>query len=184
MNSREIKMKFKHALLAAFFVLLSTALEAAVLFDSTANPIFDFDVVTSSPSIHASFSTGDQQNQLTELKLLWRRDNIAAGTVDISIREDEQRQPGNRLDTLASVDLGLLPAGQQWLVIQLKGATPLPANTRYWLDITATGAAGSLAYSRKHEGQGVTAEYYKNAYGLHANTATGPYIFRLEGAAK
>jgi hypothetical protein len=82
--------------------LLSTELEAAVLFDSTANPIFDFDVVTSSPSIHASFSTDDQQTQLTELKLLWRRDNIAAGTVDISIREDEQRQPGNKLDTLAS----------------------------------------------------------------------------------
>jgi hypothetical protein len=175
-------MIFKRAVFRlAFFFFASTALEAGVLFDSTANPIFDFDVVTSSPSIHASFSTGDQQTQLTELKLLWHRDNIAPGTVVISIREDQQRQPGNKLETSVSADLGLSPAGQQWLVIQLKGTTPLSANTRYWLDMTATGAAGSFAYSRKHEGQGVTAEYYKNAYGLHANTATGPYIFRLEG---
>lgn len=177
-------MNFRRAVLrTVFFFFVSTALEAGVLFDSTVNPIFAFDVVSSSPSIHASFSTGAQQTQLTELKLLWRRDKMAAGTVDISIREDQQSQPGHKLETLASADIGLSPMGQQWLVIQIKGTKALSANTRYWLEITATGAAGSIAYSRKHEGLGVLTEYYKNAYGLRANTETGPYIFRLEGAA-
>ncbi|MFZ4708960.1 MAG: choice-of-anchor R domain-containing protein [Zwartia sp.] len=176
-------MNFRRTVLrAAFFFFVSTVLNAEVLFDSTVNPIFAFDVVSSSPSIHASFSTGAQPTQLTELKLLWRREKMAAGTVDISIHEDQQSQPGHKLETVASADVGLLPVGQQWLVIQIKGTKALSANTRYWLEITATGAAGSIAYSRKHKGSGALTEFYKNAYGLRANSETGPYIFRLEGA--
>ena len=74
-------------------------------------------------------STGAQQTQLTELKLLWRRDKIAAGTVDISIREDQQSQPGNKLETLASVDLGLSPVAK-WMLAQLSHIRVSP--TRHW----------------------------------------------------
>lgn len=162
----------------------TSAIKPVVVFDATVNKPLGWDIVPEGGwqgIIYASFSTGVQQIKLTKLTLLWKRDNKAAGTVNISIAINDDNKPGDKLETLASANIGMLPVGQQWIVIRLNGTHVLSANTRYWLEITGTGAPGSIAYSRHHEGVGALTEFYKNAYGLHPNRATGPYVLRLEG---
>jgi len=82
-------MNFRRAVLrTVLFFFVSTALKAGVLFDSTVNPIFAFDVVSSSPSIHASFSTGARQETsrlnkdslISGLSLLTLGTGVLAGT--------------------------------------------------------------------------------------------------------
>jgi hypothetical protein len=168
-------------LFASFVFLISAPLHAEVLFDSTNNPIFDLDTVNADAKLKASFTTNENPLRLSSLTLRWRKNPGQKGIVRILLLENQNGLPGLVLEDLASVDADTLTVGDQWLTIPLKNAEDLKNNTRYWLDITATGESGAMAYSREHHGQGVEAESYLNNYGLHRNTETGPYIFKLEG---
>ncbi len=168
-------------LFAGLVFLISAPIQAEVLFDSTANPIFDLDPVSTGVKLNASFLTGDRPIRLTNLTLRWRRDLAQTGSIHILLLDDKNMHPGSLLADLALVDARALPTSDQWLSIPIKNEQELTEKTRYWIEITATGPAGSMAYSREHGGQGVATESYLNMYGLHRNTETGPYIFKLVG---
>lgn len=97
---------------------------------------------------------------------------------------DNSGRPGSLRDNLALVDSRALPTSEQWLSIRLTNEKMLTRQTRYWIQVTATGPAGSMAYSREHSGQSVATESYLNMYGFHRNTETGPYIFKLVALEK
>ncbi len=178
-------MKISASILSILFtilvLLISAPLHAEVLFDSTDNPIFDLDTVNADVKLKASFTTNESQIRLSSLTLRWRKNLGQKGIIQIILLDNKNGLPGAILDNLASVDADRLTVGDQWLTIPLKNAKELKKNTRYWIEITSTGESGSVAYSREHRGLGVEAESYLNNYGLHRNTETGPYIFKLEG---
>jgi len=161
--------------------LISIPLQARVLFDSTAHSISDLDPVSSDFKISASFTTHEQPIRLTFLTLPWRRDLEHTGNIHIHLLEDKNGYPGPVLDSLATADVRTLALGDQWLTIPLKNTKELTAKTRYWIEITATGASGFIAYSREKIGEGIATESYLNTFGLRRNIETGPYIFKLEG---
>ncbi len=169
------------ALFASLILLISAPASAEVLFDSTANPTFELDTVNASVRLRASFTTNERPLHLSVLTLRWKRNLGQDGSIRIFLLDNKDGLPGAVLDDLATLDARGLTAGDQWLAIPLKNAHELKKNTRYWIEITSTGETGSMAYSRQHHGQGVEAESYLNMYGLHRNTETGPYIFKLEG---
>jgi hypothetical protein len=154
---------------------------ADVLFDSSSDPVFDLDPVTDEVTLNASFSTNEHPIALKGVKLLWRRGQNENGLIRLNLLRDNNATPGPKLEMLAEIDSGALPTGDQWLTVPVKIEKTLDAKTRYWIQIKATAASGAMAYSRKHEGYGVQSEYYLNMYGLHRNSETGPYIFKIEG---
>jgi len=168
-------------LFASFVFLISVPLHAEVLFDSTDNPIFDLDTVNADVKLKASFTTNESQLRLSSLTLRWRKNLGQKGIIRILLLDNKNELPGVALEDLATVDADTLTVGDQWLTIPLKNAEGLKKNTRYWIEIAATGESGAMAYSRQHHGVGVQSESYLNNYGLHRNTETGPYIFKLEG---
>jgi hypothetical protein len=115
------------------------------------------------------------------LTVRWQKDSNLSGNIHILLLEDKNEYPGSVLDNLATVDAHTLALGEQWLTVPFKNTKELSANTRYWIEISATGDPGSIAYSREKVGHGIATESYLNRYGLHRNTETGPYIFKLEG---
>ena len=171
-------------LLAGSVFLISVPLKAETLFDSTTNPIFGLDPVSDGIKIAASFSTGNGPVRLSNLTLRWRRDSAQTGDIRILLLNDNNGRPGSVLNNLALIDSRTLPTGDQWLSIPIKNEKALKEKNRYWIEITASGSAGFVAYSRERNGQGVATESYVNMYGLHRNTETGPYIFKLTSFEK
>ena len=171
-------------LFAGSAFLISLPIQAEVLFDSTANPIFGLDPVSDGVKLNASFLTGDQPVRLSHLTLRWHRDLEQIAAIRILLLNDNSGRPGSLRDNLALVDSRALPTSEQWLSIRLTNEKTLTRQTRYWIQVTATGPAGSMAYSREHSGQGVATESYLNMYGFHRNTETGPYIFKLVALEK
>lgn len=141
--------------------------------------MFGVDPVGSGIALNASFSSPSWPIELTEIRLLWQRGADNKGVIDVFLLSDLNAKPGKRLYKLASANAESLPIGEQWLVLPLNLNTPLSPKTRYWIEVTASAPAGSLAYSRSHLGDGVAGEAYLNSYGLHQNSVTGPYIFKI-----
>lgn len=142
-------------LLTGSVFLISVPLKAETLFDSTTNPIFGLDPVSDGIKIAASFSTSNGPIRLSNLTLRWRRDSAQTGDIRILLLNDNDGRPGSVLDNLDLVDSRTLATGEQWLSIPIKNEKALKEKTRYWIEITASGSAGSVAYSREHNGQGV-----------------------------
>ena len=168
-------------LFAGLVFLVSIPIQARVLFDSTSNSIFSLDPVSTEFKVSASFITHEQPIHLTILTVRWRKDIEQTGDIHILLLGDKNGYPGSVLDSLASVETRALALGDQWLTIPIQNTTALKAQTRYWIAITATDAAGFVAYSREKVGKGIATESYLNNFGLHRNADTGPYIFKLEG---
>ena len=146
-------MKTKNLIITTLFAglvfLISIPSQARVLFDSTANSIFDLDPVSADFTIYSSFITNNQPIHLTFLTLRWRKEQEHTGNIHIVLLEDKNGYPGPVLDNLAVTNSSTLVLGDQWLTIPLKSTNELNAKTRYWIGITATGASGLLAYSRE-----------------------------------
>jgi hypothetical protein len=181
-SSKTIFRTFLNGLIFTAFIVSGIGLlHADVLFDSSSDPVFDLDPVTAGVTLNASFSTKEYPIALKEVKLRWRRGQNENGLILLNLLNDNNATPGSKLAMLAEIDSGALPIGDQWLTIPINIKKVLNAHTRYWIQIQATGPSGAMAYSKDHQGYGVKSEYYLNMYGLHRNSVTGPYIFRIEG---
>ena len=167
-------------ILAAVFSYGWISAYSETLFDSTSNPVFDYDSVTDGVVIQSSFSTLSDPVELTKLTLKWVRKADDRGVVLVTLLADNSGFPGATIEIMSLFDVNAYPVTQSWLILPINKLNPLLARTRYWIEIRASSAAGAIAYSRQHKGVGVIGEAYKNMYGLNQNVKTGPYILRLE----
>ncbi len=165
----------------AFTLSIATPGWGETLFDSTSNPVFDFEKVDQNVAFNASFSTPSNPTVLRDITLLWRKGSNENGLILINLLNDNKSSPGHAMEKLGEVNAGELPIGEQFITIPIKSKIPLNAKTRYWIQIRVTAESGALAYARQHEGYGVVNEYYLNSFGRHQNRETGPYLFKVVG---
>lgn len=171
--------KFFNLAVAALF--LASSAQGDVLFDSTSNKIFDFESINQNIIFNASFSTPNYPIELKDVILLWRRNVNESGFIRVYLLSDKNATPGDVIGELSVINSKELPVGEQFLAVPLKNNYFLNSKTRYWIKIQASDSPGALAYARQHKGHGVVDELYLNMYGLHKNSDTGPYLFRING---
>ena len=177
-------MKFKNSLIFFYFavaILIAKPAQGVVLFDSTSNPVFDYESINQNIIFNASFSTPDYPIELRDISLLWRRGVNENGLIRIDLLSDKNSTPGKVISELSFINSTELPIGKQVLAVSLRYKVLLNPETRYWIRIRASGSPGALAYSRHHGGYGVAGEFYLNMYGFHKNSETGPYLFKVNG---
>ena len=165
----------------AILLGIATPSWGETLFDSTPNPVFDFEKVDQNVAFNASFSTPGYPIALRDISLLWRKGRDENGIILINLLSDIKASPGIFMEKLGEVNAGELPMGEQFISIPIKNKIPLNAKTRYWIQIRVTAESGALAYARQHQGYGVINEYYLNSFGRHRNSETGPYLFKVMG---
>jgi hypothetical protein len=177
-------MDFPLRALAVATTLLTAASDnAVVLFDSTADPGYGFDTISNAVPLNASFSTPGVSVALTDVKLLLRKSLPGSGTINVALLSDSQAAPGPLLENIGRVESSGLSSDARLVEIRVVSPRVLSANTRYWIDVSGAGNAGEWAYSHSHNGSGITSEFYKNGFGLHADMETGPYIMRVNAVA-
>ena len=175
---------YKHSKIIYFLAItLCIAMPSwgETLFDSTLNPVFDFENVDQNVAFNASFSTPSYPIVLRDITLVWRKGPNENGLILVNLVNDKNVSPGHLMEKLGEVNSGALPIGEQFITIPIKNKIPLNANTRYWIQIRVTAESGALAYARQHQGYGVIDEYYLNSFGRHQNSETGPYLFKVVG---
>ena len=165
----------------AITLCIATPIWGETLFDSTSNPVFDFENVDQNVAFNASFSTSSYPMVLRDITLLWRKGRNENGLIIVNLLNDNNASPGHVMENLGEVNAGELPIGEQSITIPAKNKIPLNSKTRYWIQIRVTKESGALAYARQHEGYGVINEYYLNSFGRHRNSETGPYLFKVVG---
>lgn len=181
-SKKLVKKKIIGSLIYSALIIVGVeCVNAEVLFDSSSNPVFDFDLVNNGVALNASFSTVDHPTNLNLVHLYWKRGANESGLINLNLLGDNKGVPGAQLEVLGEIDATSLPIGDQWIVFPIKPKKLLLAKTRYWIQVKSISTPGSMAYSREHHGYGVKSEYYLNMYGLHQNSETGPYLFKIEG---
>lgn len=165
----------------AIILCIATSSFGEVLFDSTSNPVFDFENVDRNIAFNVSFSTPSYPLVLKDITLLWRKGRNEDGLILVNLVNDNNTSPGYVIEKLGVVNTRKLPIGEQFITIPIKSKIPLNAKTRYWIQIRVTAESGALAYARQHQGYGVINEYYLNSFGRHRNSETGPYLFKVMG---
>ena len=178
-------MKFKNSLFILYFavvaILIAKPAQGVVLFDSTSNPVFDYESINQNIIFNASFSTPNYSIELRDISLQWRRGVSENGLIRIDLLSDINSTPGDVISELSLINSRELPVGEQFLAVPLKNKVLLNPETRYWIRIRASDSPGALAYSRHYGGLGTAEEFYLNMFGFHKNSETGPYLFRVEG---
>ena len=177
----KFKSYIKNFYLASIILFVASSARAEVLFDSTSNPVFDYEAINQNIVFNASFTVPNYPMELKALTLLWQRGAQESGLIHIYILGDKNSTPGDVIEEISVINSKELPIGKQVLNVPLRNKIILNPQFRYWIKIQASDSPGALAYARQHGGYGVANEYYLNTYGLHKNSVTGPYLFRVDG---
>ncbi len=89
-----------------------------------------------------SFSTGSAPFLLGNVQLLLSGDG-AAGTLTVDLLSDSNTSPGSVLDTIGTLNTGLLTSTPTVFAFTPPPGIILSPNTRYWLQVTGSGAVMS-----------------------------------------
>ena len=139
-----------------------------------------------------SFSTGSNNFFLNDLQLALAVDNpTTGGTVTISLLSDSGSSPGATLATLGVVNDSALSAYTPTTVdFPLSTAIDLAANTRYWIEVSATNdSSAGWSYTADTTGIGVAGEFNANSFQVYSNSGdpglaliNNPYQLQINGA--
>lgn len=122
-----------------------------------------------------SFSTGGTSITLTDVKV-----DLGTGFLDpsatVSLLGDNSTSPGSLISTLGNVNVSGAAT-----VYDLSGLSlSLAANTRYWIEVSATDSSIIWPWSTDTSGTGVGSEYFYYQNGVFPNTE-GPYLMEVSG---
>jgi len=121
-----------------------------------------------------SFSTGSSDFLLTDVQLaLTVNDPTTTGTVTVSLVSDNATSPGATLITLGTISDSALSAYTPATVDFAQAtAIDLAANTRYWVEVSATAdSSAGWSYTADTSGTGVANEYNANSFWVYNNSA-------------
>ena len=160
---------------AAAFAICSMPAQATILYDNLSAPINAGDTVAGFGPLADSFSTGGTSITLTDVKV-----NLETGVNDpsatVSLLGDNSTSPGSLISTLGNVNVSGGPT-----VCDLSGLSlSLAANTRYWIEVSATDSSILWPWSTDTSGIGVPSEYFYNSSGVNSNSG-GPYLMEVSG---
>ena len=170
----------KHSWLILYVALVSLPAFGAesVFFDSTADPIADFDLIGKFGPLAFSFTTGATDSTLADVKVnLWGTGG-GTGSVTVALYSNNPTgpQPASSLASIGTVNDTTIPAGNLLVDLPVSAMVPLTANTRYWIVLsTANNSVLGLNWSDTNSGTGVAAEFNIYDGKTYANS-TGPFL--------
>ncbi len=146
---------------------------AAILFDNLASTPFSTlngdDPFSLGPQ-GDSFSTGPSSIMLDDVQLLLSGDGTL-GTITVDLLSDHSRAPGSVLATIGTMSTGLLTSTPTVFDFTPPPGVILSPNTRYWLQVTGSGAtmsdrgdqgaAWDIQYPYGSNGIGETGEFFE-----------------------
>ena len=134
-----------------------------------------------------SFSTGASVFSLTDVQLALTVDNpTTTGTVTVSLLSDNATSPGTTITTLGTINDSALSAYTPATVdFPLVTAIALAANTRYWVEVSATAdSSAGWSYTADTAGTGVANEYNANSFWIYNNNPyNGANQLQVNGSA-
>lgn len=90
----KFKSYIKNFYLASIILFVASSARAEVLFDSTSNPVFDYEAINQNIVFNASFTVPNYPMELKALTLLWQRGAQESGLIHIYILGDKNSTPG------------------------------------------------------------------------------------------
>jgi|GEM_PF-1088349 hypothetical protein len=140
-----------------------------------------------------SFSTGSSAFSLTDVQLaLTVDDPTTTGTVTVSLLSDSFTSPGATIATLGTINDSALTAYTPATVdFSQTTAIDLTANTRYWVEVSATvDSSAGWSYTADTTGTGVANEFNANSFQVYSNSGdptqvliNAPYQLQVNGVA-
>jgi hypothetical protein len=133
-----------------------------------------------------SFATGTSTFLLTDVQLaLTVNDPSSTGSVTVSLLSDSSTSPGAIIAILGTINDSALSAYTPAIVdFSQATAIDLAANTRYWVEVSATSdSSAGWSYTADTSGVGVAAEYNANSFWVYNNLPTdSPYQLQVNGS--
>lgn len=172
--------------LALLLLTLSAAAHAATLYDNigAASGGGDSPAAINFGPLAISFSSGPDPFGLTDVQLLLSGDNTGAGSFSVNLLSDDATNPGTVLTSFGSLSDSSLSFTPGTFSFALGATYSLSANTRYWLQLSATNDSSvNWSYSSDTTGFGVAGEYYANAVVVfdNASNPNSPYQAQING---
>jgi hypothetical protein len=124
-----------------------------------------------------SFSTGASPFDFTSLTVLLDG-TASSGTITAYLLADSSTSPGAVLETIGEIDESVITGSPTQYTLDT--SFTLSADTRYWIELTATDNAAGWDWSNDVSGPGVASQYYSNyekgdIVRVFPNSPTGPY---------
>ncbi len=191
-------MRFRKELIFGLALLPAVNVSADEIYDSLTGPASvtaGYNLINNANfgPLADSFSTGSADFLLNDVQLaLTASDPTSAGAITISLYTDAGTSPGSLIANLGSVNDSALSAYTPATVdFPLASSIDLSANTRYWIEASATDSSSAgWSYTTDVSGLGVASEYNANSFQVYANSGdpnvaliNDPYQLQVNGVS-
>lgn len=160
--------------------LISVNATADVLYNNLYDSSGGVDPIASTGPIADSFSTGNYDVTLTDVQLYLNASNTSStGSFTVSLLADNGNTPGALINYLGTFSDNVLTSSNNLFDPLFTGNYILAANTRYWIELTAT--SDSTANWVYDLNANPSTEYVSNVNGTFPNS-NGPYEMAVYAA--
>jgi hypothetical protein len=180
----------KRALIALIIAGCLSLCPASVLYDSLGGASSGADLVNGAPwpsghgPLYNSFSTGASGFSLLDVVVMVGLRTPTSSSTTVALYSDSgSATPGSLLAELGQIpDSALSTLGLIQYELVLSSPYTLAANTRYWIQLSASGSSAVWSWTFDSSGTGVASEYTANQGGV-LSSQFGPYQMRLSDQA-